>query len=119
MAELVEYCLVFLVSSLFVAGSVVTYDSFSAFASGLQLRAASSSVSRLAAEAVTDGSSSGAVNVPTTTIRCTDGVLVFASGGQTVQQGVGADCDFALGVPGGTHSFTFQYASQRLNLTVV
>lgn len=118
MAEILEYCLVFLVSTLFVAGSVATYGSFSGFASGLQFRAASTSIARLANEAVSDGSATGSVSVPASTLRCEGGVLVISSGSMADQQGIRANCDFALEVAGGVHSFGFHFQGEELTLSV-
>jgi len=36
----------------------------------------------------------------------------------TSQQSVGAECDFAVSVSGGTHTFGFSYGGRVLNLTV-
>jgi ABC-type transporter Mla subunit MlaD len=47
MAEVLEYSIAVLVSSLFVAGSVATYGAFSAFESSMQLRATFTSVTNL------------------------------------------------------------------------
>jgi hypothetical protein len=118
MVELFEYCLVFLVSALFVAGSVATYDSFSGFASGLQFKAASASIARLADEAVSSGSATGEVAVPASTLRCEGGVLTLASGNMTEQHWVPAACDFVLGVQGGVRSFGFRYQGQLLTISV-
>ena len=118
MAELIEYCLVFLVSALFVAGSVATYDSFSGFTSGLEFRTASASVSRLASDALASGSASGAFAVPSSTVTCEGGVLTFASEGMALQQAVGASCDFSATIQGGVHDFGFSYGASRLTMTV-
>lgn len=118
MAELVEYCLVFLVSSLFVAGSVATYDSFSGFTSGLEFRTASASISRLASDALASGSASGAFAVPSSTVSCEGGVLTFVSEGMALRQAVGATCDFSASLQGGVHAFGFSYDDSRLTMTV-
>ena len=118
MAELLEYCLVFMVSTLLVGGSVATYDTFSGFVTGLGFRAASSSIVGLASEAVAQGRAAAAFAVPASSVSCEGGVLTYASGGMTSQQSVGAECDFAVSVSGGTHTFGFSYGGRVLNLTV-
>ncbi|MDE1858414.1 MAG: hypothetical protein KGI26_05055 [Thaumarchaeota archaeon] len=118
MAELLEYCLVFLVSTLLVAGSVATYDSFSGFVTGLKFRLASTSIAGLASEAVAQGRAAAALAVPASSVSCQGGVLTYTSGGMTRQQSVGAACDFAVNVPGGTHTFGFSYGGRLLNMTV-
>ena len=118
MAELLEYCLVFMVSMLFVAGSVATYDSFTRFTTALQFRLASSSISGLVSDAIARGGATGAFAVPPSTVTCEGGLLTFESGGMSQQQRVAASCDFEAVVPGGTHSFGFSYGSRRLNMTV-
>ena len=118
MTEILEYSLVIMVSTLFVVGSVVTYSSFASFMSGLQLRLASASISRLAADAVENGSASGALDVPPSTISCQGGELNLASGGLTEGQGFPVNCDFSLKLQGGTHTFGFLFESQQLSLMV-
>lgn len=118
MAELLEYALVFLVSMLFVAGSVATYDAFSAFASGAEFKLASTSVLRLANEAIADGNATGAVTVPASTLSCEQGTLSFSSGNQTEDAGVAASCDFELSLQAGVRSFGFRFSGQQLTVSV-
>ena len=118
MAEILEYCLVIMVSTLFVAGSVATYDAFSGSASALEFSLATSSISKLAADAIANGSATGAVAVPASTLRCEDGALSLTSG--TLAGGVQlpAACDFTLAVQGGVRSFSFHYGGRMLTASV-
>ena len=118
MAEILEYCLVFLVSMLFVAGSVATYGSFSGFASGLQFRVASSSISRIAAEALANGTAAATVTVPPSTLACRGAVLTFASGTLSSSVNIPGGCDFSFSLSGGEHSLGFSYGRQQLTATV-
>ena|SRR5579863_875970 len=118
MAEVVEYSLVVLASALFVAGSVATYGSYDSFVSGLQLRSASSTIGRLAAEAIATGTSSASVDMPASTIQCGGGVLSVSSGGESEVQTLGAGCNFNVTVQGGVHTLLFSFSSSRLTMAV-
>jgi hypothetical protein len=118
MAEIFEYCLVVMASTLFVAGSVAAYGSFTAFASGLQFRVESSAIARLASDALAGGAASGTFTVPASTISCHGGVLTVSSGGMVDARPVPAGCDFAVSVQGGVHTFEFAYRSGGLSAEV-
>lgn len=118
MAELVEYSMVVMVSTLFVAGSVLTYDSFSSFESGLQAKAAFASVSELASQALNEGESSGVVVLPRSTISCSGGTLTLDSGSFSVAQGVPCACSFDIEVTGGPHVVGFSKGPAGLSLSV-
>jgi hypothetical protein len=118
LTEVLEYCLVVMASALFVAGSVATYDSFSAFSAGLQFRVGSAAVVRLATEAVSDGNSTGLATVPATTITCAEGLLTMVSNGASITQGIPGACSFSLTIPAGTHTFEFSNAGKQLSLVV-
>lgn len=118
MTEIVEYTLVVMVSTLFVAGSVVAYNSFSAFESGLQLRAAFAAVSGLASQAIENGSSRGTMTLPDSTISCAGGSLSLSSGASTEGQSVPIACDFAVKVTGGSHVLRFSERYSHLVLSV-
>jgi uncharacterized protein (UPF0333 family) len=118
MSEVVEYSLVVMVSLLFVAGSVVTYNSFSSFASGIQVRLTSSAVERLASEAIANGTSSATVAVPQSDIRCAGGVLTVSADGVSQGQALGAACNFSVSLTGGAHRLVFRYSSSQLSMGV-
>lgn len=119
MVELLEYCLVFAVSMLFVAGSVATYAAFSGSAGALEFRLAASSVSKLATEAATNGSATGSVEVPASTLSCKDGTLTLASGSLSSAVQVAAGCDFLLNVTAGLRTFRFSFGGGLLAASVV
>jgi hypothetical protein len=52
MTEVTEYSLVFMVSTLFVAGSLATYNSFSSLETQIQFRADFVALSNLASQAI-------------------------------------------------------------------
>ncbi|HYC11874.1 MAG TPA: hypothetical protein VEC02_04350 [Nitrososphaerales archaeon] len=118
MAEIVEYCLVVLVSSFFVAGSVVTYASFSSFDSELQLRAAFATMAGLASEAIRNGSAGAAVLLPSSTIACAGGSLSLSAGNYTESENVPVSCDFHVSVNQGSHLLQFSDRSAWLFLSV-
>ncbi|MDG7011313.1 MAG: hypothetical protein JRN57_04250 [Nitrososphaerota archaeon] len=118
MAELLEYCLVFAVSVLLVAGSVAVYESFAGFISGVQFGLASASITRLVNEAMANGSSAGVVTIPPSTLSCGGGTMSFTSGSRSQQEAVAATCDFALNMQGGAHTLGFRYAAEQLTVSV-
>jgi hypothetical protein len=118
MAELVEYSLIVMVSLLFVAGSVMTYNSFSALESQLQFSGAYASVTGLASQAVENGTSSGSLSLPMSTIRCEDGILTVSSGQMSREQELPVACNFSLRVSSGPHLLRFSVTSSRLVLLV-
>ena len=103
---------------MFVAGSVVAYNAFSSFESGLQLRATFAAVSGLALDAVNSGSASGIVLTPPSTIECEHDSLMVSAGSAVVATSLPVDCSFALNVVGGPHTFQFTSQDAILNLSV-
>lgn len=118
MAELLEYALVVMVSTLFVAGSVAVYGGFSSFESGLSLRAAFDQVAALASKAIANGTSAATVPFPSSTITCQGGSLGVSLGGSTLSESVPLGCSFAVSVHGGVHTLKFRDDSSRLELSV-
>ena len=118
MVELFEYCLVVMVSSLFVAGSVATYASFSGFVSGAQFKAASSAVSALAMEAQVNGSARSALTLPASIIGCQEGVLTMTSGSRVAVADLSTACSFRVAVSGGPHEVIFSSNGSALDLEV-
>jgi hypothetical protein len=118
MAETVEYALVVMASALFVAGSVVTYGSFSSFESSLQFRAEFQEVSSLASAALVNGSSRASLSLPTSTIGCSSGVLSVVAGPMNMSLGIGFPCEFHLNVIQGSHVLVFSVEGARLTAGV-
>lgn len=118
MTEVVEYALVVMMSSLFVAGSVITYSSFSSFESGLQFNAAFAAVSGLASQALRNGSARAYLTLPGSVIRCAGGELSISSGTMVDSQSFPVACDFTVGVLQGTHVVLFKEVSSRLSMMV-
>ncbi len=118
MSELLEYSIAVMVSTLFVAASVMVYGSFTSFESGLQLRTAFQSVSGLASQAIADGSARGTVVVPSSTMTCIGGTLGFRSGESALTQELPVGCDFSVNLPAGTRTFVFSVAEGLLHVAV-
>ncbi len=118
MAEILEYTLVFLVSTLFVSGSVVTYNSFSSWASGLQFHEAFSVISSLASQAMSNGSSRTTINLPTSSIQCHGGSLTLSSKSSSLSQSFPTDCSFSFNLERGAHTLIFTQESTQLSLSV-
>lgn len=118
MAELVEYSLVVMVSTLFITGSVATYVSLSSFESGIQLRETFASVSGLALQAMENGSARAALTSPQSAIRCANGFLSVSMGDSTEGQSLPIGCDFGFQLSGGTHLLRFSEQASQLDLSV-
>lgn len=118
MVELIEYSLVVLVSTLFVAGSVVSYGSFSDFETGVSLRSEFSAVSELAQRAVWGGTTSAYLQLPESTISCQGGTLAVSAGSFAQQTGVGVPCGFSIHVTGGGYTLRFDDGPRGLSLLV-
>ena len=118
MTELVEYALAVTVSTLFVSGSVVVYSSFASFESGLELRSDMGTVASLASRALAEGTSSGTLTLPASTIGCGDNSLTLTFGSRGIAQAFPAGCDFSTSILGGEHTLTFSTESGALSLRV-
>ena len=118
MTETLEYALVVMASTLFVAGSVATYGSFSSFESELEFRAEVHAVSSLVHAAIVNGSSRAALSLPSSTLACTSGTLTLSSGSTEDAIEVGLPCDFQVNLTQGTHALAFAVDSKRLTLKV-
>ena len=118
MSELVEYSLVVMVSALFVSGSVLVYDEFASFGSGLSLRAAFDEVSAVASQSLENGSATATLTLPPAEVSCSGGVLSVTIAGSSLNGSIPTGCAFAVNVPGGTSTFSFNCVSSRLELTV-
>ena len=118
MAETVEYALVVLASTLFVAGSVATYASFSSFESGLQFKAEVQAVSSLVSVALVNGSSEATLSMAPSTLSCTSGILSLSSGSSNESLGVGLPCAFRVNLAPGPHALAFAVDSDRFTLSV-
>ena len=118
MAELLEYTLAVLVSSLFIAGSVGTYAAFSTFESNMQLKATFASVNDLAYTASIHGNARADLNFPPSTLSCAGGRLSLSTS-DSVQSGtVPYDCQFTLILASGTHSVDFSVLGSKLIASV-
>lgn len=118
MAELVEYSLVVIASTLFVTGSVAVYGSFTSFESGLSLHAAFGLVAGLASRAAESGSANATVALPASTVACQAGVLSMTVGNASLEERLPLTCGFVVGVPAGVHVLTFTDDSSQLTLSV-
>ena len=118
MVELVEYAVVFMVSMLLVAGSVVVYNSFTSYEDELQLRGTFSVVAGIAQGALLNGSAKSTVPLPDSTIGCEAGTFYVSVGSDTISQTIPAACDFRTSVSAGTHLLSFSTTSGKLELEV-
>ncbi|HYC26851.1 MAG TPA: hypothetical protein VEB67_02370 [Nitrososphaerales archaeon] len=118
MAQIVEYTLVVLVSTLFAGASLGAYVIYSKFESGVQLQAGSAELGGLAREAAGQGHSSGSLYLPQSTLACSGSTLVLYEGGSSATQAAGAPCSFSLGVSAGVHTFEFHDTAGSLSASV-
>ena len=118
MAELLEYTLAVLVSSLFIAGSVGIYGAFSAFETNMQLKATFASVTDLANTASIHGTARADLNFPPSTLSCTGGRLSLSTGASVLSGPVPYDCQFSVNLASGTHSLSFSVMGSSLTASV-
>jgi hypothetical protein len=118
MVELTEYALAFMASTLLVTGSVVIYNSFTSYESGLQLRGALAAVAGVAESALQNGSARSMLPLPASTIGCERGTLYVSVGSGSISQGIDAGCDFRVTIGAGTHLVSFNVQSGQLDLAV-
>jgi hypothetical protein len=118
MVELIEYALVMMASMLFVAGSVLTYDGFTTFESGLSLHASFDGVSGLVSEAIANGSATATMAIPSSAITCQGGKLSMKIGGSSLNESIPLGCAFEVSVPGGVRTLEFRDNSSQLEISV-
>ena len=118
MVELLEYAVVVMVSTLFVAGSALVYGGFTSFESGLSLRTAFRGVSELALDAIANGSATRTMSTPASVIACQGGTLSMKVGGSALNETIPAGCAFVVSVPAGVHTLVFRDPSSGLELRV-
>ena len=118
MVEIVEYTLVVMVSTLFVAGSLLVYGGFTQFESGLSLHAAFGGVSGLVSKAIADGSAAATIPMPSSTLTCQGGTLCMRVGGSAINESIPLGCDFAVSVSACVHTLEFRDDSSQLELSV-
>ena len=118
MVELLEYSLVFLASSMLVGFSMAIASSYQGASQAIEARAALSSLSGAAWEAVEHGGSNVTLSLTNSTITCAGGVLTLTSGSFTGREDLPARCGFSFVGLGGWHTFGFTFDSGRLELTV-
>ena len=118
MTELLEYSLVLMASTLFVAGSVLVYGGYVSFESRLSLRAVFSGVSGLAERAIGNGSARQALALPSAVIGCHSGVLSVRVGGSEENETLKVGCGFSVSVPPGVHTLEFSDSASQLYLAV-
>lgn len=118
MAELVEYSLVVMASTMFVAGSVLVYGNYSSFQAGLSMRAELQAVSALATRAAQNGSAAATLSVSASTLSCQGGVLTVSVGRSSQSVTIAATCGFAVSISGGVHRLAFTCSASGLALAV-
>lgn len=118
MAELVEYGLVVLVSSLVMAFSVVGYGSFASSVSAATQQADYSSYVANAFAAIQQGSSTVTLTLENTTLSCSHGTLLFASPAVSTEDVLPIGCHFEFQDLSGSHRLFFSSSGGTLNLRV-
>jgi len=118
MVELLEYSLVFLVSSMMVGFSIAAASSFQGSSRGIEERAAFSGVAAAAWEAVEHGNSSVTIMLSNSSVSCAGGELNFSSPVYSAGTDLPVGCGF--GFPGldGQRTFRFTSTGGWLELSV-
>jgi len=118
MAEIVEYVLAVMASTLLLTGSVFVYNSFASYESALQLRGAFSAVAQVVDGALVNGRATSALPLPESTIGCEESTFYVSVGAGAISQAIPAQCDFQARISAGTHLVSFTTVSGQLNITV-
>ena len=118
MAQIAEYSLVVLVSTLFVGASVATYDAYARFESASEAGASFSALLDLASQAIENGSARATILLPPSMISCNGGVFSVSSRGSVLNQTIPVDCNFTVEATSGFHTVRFYDVSSTLSLQV-
>jgi hypothetical protein len=118
MAEVAEYALVLLASSLLVGGSIAVATRFGSSAAGAEDRAALGSLDSLASAAFDRGSASARIPVSGAMVECHGATLELSSKSYNGTAPVLLPCDFAYGPLGGVRTFNFTCRGGALELEV-
>lgn len=116
MAELVEYALVILASTLVVGFSVANYASYSSSIESSAQRATFSSYVTLALGAVERGESSASLTMENASLSCDSGTLAFSSPTLSGDARLPVECHFGYAGLTGTRRLTFVYSGGVLDL---
>ena len=107
MTEIVEYALVILVSSIFVAGSLGSYGLFTSFESNLQLKTNFASLSNVEYSAAIHGSAMAVLDFPPmSSLNCAGGLLSLRAGPSIMTESVPEDCQFSINLAQGVDNVT-------------
>lgn len=118
MVEVLEYSLVFLVSSAMVGFSFAALSSYSTSAQNLEGQAALSAVSAAAWDAIEHGESDVTVAFVNTTLSCSAGHLSLVSQSYSATANLPVGCEFEFSGLNGSHTLRFHSSSSLLELEV-
>ena len=118
MAQVVEYFLAVLASTLFAGASLGVYGTYTQFEGGLQLQATASELGSLAEKAVANATSRAELTLPASTLACSNRTLTLTWEGGSASQSIDASCDFSTQIPQGPHEVQFNHGSNGLAVTV-
>ena len=118
MAEITEYTLAALVSTLLIGGSALTYSTFVKYEASSEAAASLAALVGLAYQALEQGYSNSTIFLPTSTVSCAGSVLSLAYANSTLSSTLPAECSFDLSIPGGEHTVAFFGRSSMLLLQV-
>jgi hypothetical protein len=118
LAEVTEYTLAVLFSTILVGGSAVAYATFARFESTSEADASLSALVGLADEAALSGHASSTLLLPSSTLTCDGRIMSLTVGNATVSSALALPCDFVMRIPGGLHDVAFDYRGTGLLLEV-
>ena len=118
MAEVLEYALVVLVSSVLTVFSIGVYGGLASFMGPAREQADFASVVALANSAIEHGSSSSEIVFDHATIGCSSAAITLQSGGFRQSSAISADCSFPPEEVSGTVQLAFDYSGGVLTLQV-
>jgi hypothetical protein len=118
LAEVLEYALVFLASTLVVSFSVGFYASYSSVVATAEDRAVFSSLVTVAMSSIEHGGSSVTISLSDATVACHGGVLSFTTRSYSAKASLPADCSFLDANITGTHTLTFSTSAGSVGMEV-
>ncbi|HUI85819.1 MAG TPA: hypothetical protein VLY21_01520 [Nitrososphaerales archaeon] len=118
MAEILEYALVFLVSTLVASFSIGFYSTYTTAVAGSVQRADFSSLVGAAMAAVERGNSSVTLSLDDASVSCSAGLLSYASVSYQGNSTIPTGCNFTDDHVSGTRTLTFIATGGSLRLAV-
>jgi hypothetical protein len=118
MVEIIEYCLVVLVSTLLAAASLLTFGRFAASQIESESALSFSSLASLVDRAISNGTSRASLLLPSLVVSCHSGVFAVVLQNLQRIKTIPLGCNFSQEIDPGPHLVEFSVQSMTLSLKV-